>query len=207
MLPSGNDAAVALAEHFGRKLQEQQRAVDPNSRDPSQWGLEACYLRFVKEMNTYTKKQGWKSASFGNPHGYHLAEKGNPRPVNKMSALDVASMTRLAMHDKRIAAVVGAREFKATSTGGKTFPYINGTHGLYKGHPELELNIDGLDGCKNGGTKIAKFCMASSVRHSETGAWVIGVTLASETKLKRTQDTQRLHSWARKALSRDRETV
>lgn len=201
MLPSGNDAAVCLAEHFGRILQEQQRARDPNAREPSRWGLEACYLRFVKEMNSYTAREGWKSASFGNPHGYHLAEPKNPRPVNKMSAVHVAEMSIKAMMDQRIAAVVGAREYKGMTGRGKPLSWINGTHGLYKGHPELALNIEGLNGCKNGGTAIAKYCMASSVVQPDTGRWVIGVTLASGSKLKRTQDTQKLHKWARKVLS------
>lgn len=97
MLPSGNDAAVALAIHFGRLIQEIARKKDPDARNPTAWSDEACYLRFVKAMNAYAVEQGWKSASFGNPHGYHLAEKAGPRPINKMSAQDLAQMTILAM--------------------------------------------------------------------------------------------------------------
>ena len=69
MLPSGNDAAVALAQHFGRVLQEQTVASEPTARDPTGWSAESCYLRFVKEMNSFCAARGWRSCSFGNQHG------------------------------------------------------------------------------------------------------------------------------------------
>lgn len=49
-------------------------------------------------------------------------------------------------------------------------------------------------------SQVAKFCMASSVVIPETGAWIVGATLASESKLHRTLDTQKLHAWARSVM-------
>ena len=44
MLPSGNDAAMAIAEFFGHDY-------------------------FLREMNTFSKFLNLKNTSFGNPHG------------------------------------------------------------------------------------------------------------------------------------------
>ena len=48
MLPSGNDAAMAVAEHIGGSVPQ-----------------------FVQIMNEQAKKLGAKNTSFTNPHGYH----------------------------------------------------------------------------------------------------------------------------------------
>src|SRR5687768_8877230 len=53
MLPSGNDAAVALAEHFGGHFKGDGDSV----------------ARFVAEMNRRTKALGLKEMSFADPNG------------------------------------------------------------------------------------------------------------------------------------------
>jgi len=50
MLPSGNDAAVALALYFGQALIMNDSSLKINN--PSN---EMCYMRFVKEMNMFAK--------------------------------------------------------------------------------------------------------------------------------------------------------
>ena len=57
MLPSGNDASIALAEHFGSRFTKQKRATD----DP----LDL----FVDEMNRTAKRLGMDDTNYANPHG------------------------------------------------------------------------------------------------------------------------------------------
>lgn len=51
MLPSGNDAAVALAQHCSQILGG------------------SSVRTFIDEMNTYAKRLGMKDTTYNNPHG------------------------------------------------------------------------------------------------------------------------------------------
>ncbi|MEY4567467.1 MAG: D-alanyl-D-alanine carboxypeptidase DacB precursor, partial [Planctomycetota bacterium] len=57
MLPSGNDAATALAEHFGKRL----APADKKDQDPLQ--------SFTDAMNQEAVSLGMKHTQFRNPHG------------------------------------------------------------------------------------------------------------------------------------------
>lgn len=59
MIPSGNDAAIALAEHVGKK-------IDPKTKD--------AVATFVKAMNERAKKLGCTGTLFENPHGLDFDE-------------------------------------------------------------------------------------------------------------------------------------
>eukprot|EP01029_Cantina_marsupialis_P010040 TRINITY_DN23001_c0_g1_i1.p1 TRINITY_DN23001_c0_g1~~TRINITY_DN23001_c0_g1_i1.p1 ORF type:complete len:329 (+),score=60.59 TRINITY_DN23001_c0_g1_i1:137-1123(+) len=78
MLPSGNDAATALAEHFGSKEQLKSMDSSPNPTpmiDPEtlyreHWTTDHPIGRFMKELNSFTKEIiGCRQTSFSNPHG------------------------------------------------------------------------------------------------------------------------------------------
>lgn len=100
-----------------------------------------------------------------------------------------------------MARLVGTPECEILTSTGKKLRYLNSTMGFYKDRPELALNIPGFNGCKNGGTAVAKFCMASSVVDPDTGSWIVGAILGSSSKLERTRDTQRLHKWVKSLLA------
>ncbi|HEV3386466.1 MAG TPA: serine hydrolase, partial [Gemmata sp.] len=87
LLPSGNDAAVAFAEHFGPRLGE---ATDGD-------GLQ----RFVAELNGRAKTLGLKEMAFKDPNGLS--------PGNVASARDLAMLTWKAMKDERFRAYVATR--------------------------------------------------------------------------------------------------
>lgn len=95
MLPSGNDAAWALAEYFGTK-------ICPNSVKPVK--------HFVLEMNKLMKELHLSSSHFSNPHG--LMQKNN-----LSTARDVAKITCFAMKNKRFRDIVDTKVFTAEVVG------------------------------------------------------------------------------------------
>ena len=83
MLPSGNDAATALAEHFGCRFGQESMGIR--------------YDRFVAEMNRRAKELGLKELSYRDPHGLSRD--------NVSSARDLAVLAHAAMKDERFRAV------------------------------------------------------------------------------------------------------
>jgi D-alanyl-D-alanine carboxypeptidase (penicillin-binding protein 5/6) len=83
MLPSGNDAALAIAQHVG--------------------GSEA---RFVEMMNALVARLELKNTHFANPHG--LDQSGH-----YSSPYDMSTLARYGMRDPNFATLAGARLFEA----------------------------------------------------------------------------------------------
>ena len=79
MLPSGNDAAAAIA----RSLGEKSTSGDPTLSDPGS--------RFIAMMNARVTQLGLKNSHFLNPHGLDM-------PEHYSSAYDLASLSWYAMH-------------------------------------------------------------------------------------------------------------
>jgi D-alanyl-D-alanine carboxypeptidase len=95
MLPSGNDAAWALAEYFGSR-------ISPNSVKPVK--------HFILEMNKIAKELHLPSSSFANPHG--LMQK-----KNLSTARDIAKVTCFAMKNKKFREIVDTRQFTSEVLG------------------------------------------------------------------------------------------
>lgn len=87
MLPSGNDAAYALAEIFG-----------------SQFNKEKPVKHFVEQMNKKADELGLKDTKFRNPHGM------SNRP-NFSTAKDVCILASHALKDKLFSEIVNKKEF------------------------------------------------------------------------------------------------
>lgn len=85
MLPSGNDAACALAEHCGHELGTQG---------------------FVSQMNLNCKNLGLNSTVFRNPHGMATSK-------NLSNARDVCKMAQVAMENETFANIVATKEYTA----------------------------------------------------------------------------------------------
>jgi D-alanyl-D-alanine carboxypeptidase len=82
LLPSGNDAAFALAEYFGLLLLEIGLPSITKSTDP--------IAVFVSEMNTNAKILGMHNTTFANPHGLQNSQ-------NKSTAHDIAKLAATCM--------------------------------------------------------------------------------------------------------------
>ena len=87
LLPSGNDAAMAIAEHVGSGSTE----------------------NFVAMMNRKAKEMGLTDTHFVNPHGLH-------HPDHYSTAYDIAVMARYALQNPLLAEMVSTRH-KELATG------------------------------------------------------------------------------------------
>lgn len=170
MIPSGNDAAIALAEHVGKKL-------DPKTKD--------AVATFVKAMNERAKKLGCTGTLFENPHGLDFDEWAGDM---HSTAHDVALMMQEAMKDDTIREVMASKDpwIEVTGADGSDHSHSMDTHNVLLGQ-------DGNIGGKTGTTDDAGYCFASV--YNRNGDEIYTVVLNSSTTDQRFADTATLASW------------
>lgn len=170
MIPSGNDAAIALAEHVGKKL-------DPKTKD--------AVATFVKAMNERAKKLGCTGTLFENPHGLDFDEWAGDM---HSTAHDVALMMQEAMKDDTIRKVMASKDpwIEVTGADGSDHSHSMDTHNVL-------LDQDGNIGGKTGTTDDAGYCFASA--YNRDGDEIYTVVLNSSTTDQRFADTATLASW------------
>lgn len=170
MIPSGNDAAIALAEHVGKKL-------DPKTKD--------AVATFVKAMNERAKKLGCTGTLFENPHGLDYDEWAGDM---HSTAHDVALMMQEAMKDDTIREVMASKDpwIEVTGADGSDHSHSMDTHNVLLGQ-------DGNIGGKTGTTDDAGYCFASA--YNRDGDEIYTVVLNSSTTDQRFADTATLASW------------
>ncbi|HET6572777.1 MAG TPA: serine hydrolase [Fimbriiglobus sp.] len=133
LLPSGNDASVALAEHFGPRLGHDDDPVKS----------------FVGEMNRQAKELKLAETSYRDTSGLTTD--------NRSSARDLLALTRRALGDERFRRYVGTRRHEyevAGPDGTKRTVVWENTNRL--------LGIEGYDGVKTGTTTAAGCCLIAS---------------------------------------------
>jgi D-alanyl-D-alanine carboxypeptidase (penicillin-binding protein 5/6) len=166
LLPSGNDAAVALAEHFGPRF-----PAGPDT-DP--------VARFVAAMNQKAKALGLKETAFADPNGLSKDDSA--------SARDLASLTWHARKIEAFRTYTGTRRHKARVQG------PDGERSVTWETTNKLLEIDGYDGVKTGTTTPAGQCLvASGVRGDDR---LIVVVLGSTSTDGRYVDARNLFRWA-----------
>lgn len=113
MLPSGNDAAVTLAEGFTELLRKHRQrpgittAKDLNSNTTTSKNSShksQSWNSFVKEMNLMALKLHLKTTRYTNPHG--LADK-----ANHSTALELAQLSSYAMKNPIVREIVARKAF------------------------------------------------------------------------------------------------
>ena len=176
MLPSGNDAAVAYAEHFGDRL------ADGNDKKVH---LDA-HDSFVSAMNRKAAELGMKSTHFNNPNGL-------PSEGHQTTARDLAHLAFVAFQVPEFKKVVG------TPRHGYTLDSVTG----YKRNIEWRntnqlLKIEGYDGIKTGTTGAAGACIVSTGERG--GRRLIIAVLGAPSTEGRYADTRNLFRWAWKDL-------
>jgi serine-type D-Ala-D-Ala carboxypeptidase (penicillin-binding protein 5/6) len=168
LLPSGNDAAVAVAEHFGSRF----KAAEDKENDPVKL--------FVAEMNRRAKALKLADTSFLDPNG--LAR-------NQASAKDLAALTWTAMQNKRFRDYVSTRKhsYEVVDKDGKKREVTwTSTNKL--------LGEEGFDGVKTGTTSAAGACLVAS--GSKNGDHLIVVVLGASPSDARYTDARALFKWA-----------
>lgn len=167
LLPSGNDAAIALAEHFGGRFAAEGKDDD-------------AVARFVAEMNRTAKTLKMGETKYFDPHGLGK---------NVASPRDLATLARTALKDPTFARYVQTRrhDCEVLDAAGKKRPVTwDNTNRL--------LDTEGYDGVKTGTTTAAGACLVSSGRRNSDH--LIVVVLGSTSTDARYTDSRNLYRWA-----------
>ena len=136
LLPSGNDAAVALAEHFSPRFRSEKANGD--SVGP-----------FVAEMNRRAKSLKMGETNYQDPNG--LSSK------NQSSARNLATLAWHALQNKQMRRYVQTRrhQYDVEGPDGEKRPVTwDNTNRL--------LDIESYDGVKTGTTNAAGNCLVAS---------------------------------------------
>ncbi|WP_417747474.1 D-alanyl-D-alanine carboxypeptidase family protein [Rosistilla oblonga] len=166
MLPSGNDASVAIAEHFGPRLATED---------------ENGYDAFIRTMCETAKQLGMERTSYVNPHGL-------THETHLTTAADMVKLTCEAMKYERFRDTVATRKHSTivnTPEGeDRTVSWTN-TNRL--------LAQEGYLGVKTGTTTAAGACLVSCAERNEKR--LVMVVLGSTSSDARYVDARNLYRW------------
>lgn len=168
LLPSGNDAAVALAEHVGHHFAES------SEEEP----LDA----FVREMNREATRLELNRTHYTNPHGLSNQD-------HVTTAAELLRLCTEAMKNDRFRKIVSTPQFgyRLHSESG----YSRNVR--WKNTNQL-LEFEGYRGVKTGTTGAAGACLVSVGDHQ--GQTLMVVVLGSQSSAARYADTRNLYRWA-----------
>nr|WP_180218409.1 serine hydrolase [Streptomyces albus] len=165
MLPSGCDAAYALADTFGNGSSRSARVKS-----------------FIGKMNTTARSLGMTNTHFDSFDGIG---KGS----NYSTPRDLTKLTRDAMKNATFRSIVATRSTKqrtVTRSGGyRTMNWTNTN--------PLLGTYSGALGVKTGSGPEAKYCLVFAAKRG--GKTVIGTVLASSSSANRTKDAKKLLSY------------
>lgn len=167
MLPSGCDAAAALADAYGG------------------------YTAFVNKMNREAARLGLKNTHYNNFDGLSWTPDGKAWPAGNnlgySTARDQVTLGRIAMRNATFRAVVATRTHTlAAGNGHNTYTWQT-TNALLGAYP-------GVDGIKTGHTDRAGYCLNFSDLRNRRD--LVGVVLGSGTDASRFNDSRIMLDWA-----------
>ena len=199
LLPSGNDAATLLAEHFGALEFCASVIGEPMRAGESSSG----YDRFVQAMNAFgSGTLGMTRTVFRNPHGLTT-----PAPLATTScASDVVRMCVAAWTFPTLREIVGARRYVAScervadsgpARSVVSLRFVN-TNALLGASADDRISWT-CDGLKTGWTRRAGGCLTTHVTCAG-GQELIVVTLGSRNKMRRFVDNKAVlqHGYAQR---------
>lgn len=142
MLPSGNDAAIAIAEHIGGSI-----------------------AGFADLMNEKADELGMTHSHFVNPHGLHNDE-------HYTTAHDMAILAAYAMQNETFAKIVSTLEYTAHSEAGREIVLHTSNRLLRdataKSYTPYSCLYDYAIGIKTGDTHLAGKCLVAAAKRGET---------------------------------------
>ena len=172
MLPSGNDAALCLAEGIGAILCL-EKGLNPSETPPDQI--------YISQMSQYAEELGLSHSHFRNPTGldYH----GNLSTAHEVNLIATAAM-RFGV-------------FKTIVRSQEHYFSLKGANGLKRNVRWVNTNkllSVGFDGLKTGVTPAAGPCLTASL-HSQDG-YIIVTVLHCKSLEDRWSEVQSLATWA-----------
>ena len=156
LLPSGNDAARALARHVGAKL------LNGEGGDPIE--------RFIQEMNALVAEMGLENTQFASVEGLE-------RDGQYSSARDLAALAERVLRNRTLADIAAQYRIDVTSVGPEARTYeLQSSNQLIEG---AENGLEGIIGLKTGTTPEAGANLIIA-RRVESGNRVVAVVLGSD---------------------------
>lgn len=175
MLPSGNDAGNAFAEHFSNRFAPADPPVS------SSWPERD---NFIAEMNRVAAEIGMEDTTYRLPYG-----DGGSASDHTTTAKDLLILGRYAFTYPLFRQVVGTRTYTATVQlpgGGTRLRTWTNTNQL--------LPLSGYDGIKTGTTTTAGACLLSTGTKGQGRLYL--AVLGSASSALRYTDSQLLYGWA-----------
>jgi len=169
LLPSGNDAAYAIAVQVGRIIGD----------DPDMDRYAAVSL-FCKEMNKKAKELGCKKTKFANPDGYH--ESGH-----YTTAADMLCIAKAAVENDVIKNIMSQPQVTVRFISGQSVTWQSSNRLLI---PENTYTYEGAFGLKTGTTDEAGKCLAACA--TRDGRTSIAIVMGSESENGRWDDARGL---------------
>jgi len=169
MLPSGNDASVALAEWYGLRKGAAERKLDP-------------LKLFIDAMNEQATELKMNHSTFRNTHGL-------THPEHKSSCADLITLARELMKFPLVMEIVQTRQYSCTVKGQEGY-----TRRLSWTNTNQLLDRQGYLGFKTGTTDAAGACLVSLSRMEDDETIV--VVLGSSGSAARYSDSRNLHRWS-----------
>ena len=153
LLPSGNDAALALARHVGTELCGCDDATQARTA-------------FVDAMNAYVESLGLTNTHFENPDGIDHDSAYS-------SAHDMAILFGELMKNERLAGIIAEPAYSFWSVGANPHNYTGATTNRL-------LGVDGVVGGKTGTTPEAGACVVLAREVAGGEATVITAIIGSD---------------------------
>ncbi len=181
LLPSGNDAGNALAEHFNNRFDPPDAAlIDALSLD-----VESLKTRvnFIAEMNRTAQRWGLTNTEYRSSYG-----DGGTTAMRTTTAEELGRMAWNALQDERLQAVVRTKEYACKvrkPDGSEREARWENTNKL--------LGRFGIDGVKTGTTNQAGACLVTHPRIA--GQPYVFVVLGANRSEDRFIDTAALIRW------------
>lgn len=154
MLPSGNDAAYALAVAGGRVL----------SGNPNMDRRTAINV-FVSEMNEQARRLGMINSQFKNPDG--IDATGHYSTVK-----DLITLSNVVFESELIMECASTAKLELVLLSGETITWLNSNYLL---HEESEFYTPNCIGLKTGSTQNAGKCVITLFRQDDGSYLMIGV--------------------------------
>jgi D-alanyl-D-alanine carboxypeptidase (penicillin-binding protein 5/6) len=197
LLPSGNDASVAFAEHFGPRfnatedsgtqsvpgVQDSGSNASPSPSLPlAPSPATTAARRFIAEMNRRAALLEMTDTHYENPHGL-------PARGHQSTCRDLVKLAHAAMQNPLFRQYVSTRQHGTTVIGEGGYE----RNIVWKNTNKL-LEIDGYRGVKTGTTTAAGACLVSWGERD--GKELIVVVLGATSSDARYVDSRNLYRWA-----------
>jgi serine-type D-Ala-D-Ala carboxypeptidase (penicillin-binding protein 5/6) len=188
MLPSGNDAALALSEYFGQLLHDKKEIAVVSTSQYSQF-INMPTKYFLKEMNANAQKLNMKNTLYDSPHG--LMNKSN-----YSSAEDQAILVAECMKIVPFRRIVNTEVYETKPINNSKNPHLY----RWENTNKLLGVMEGIIGTKTGITNSAGPCFAGY--YELNGKRLALILCHSKSMDSRWEEIRNMVSWAEPELDR-----